>query len=151
MILYWIKDPKHTEINFEGYVGITKDFQRRKKEHINSNRFPKNSEYIIIYEGTKRECKRKEYELRPFSKIGWNLQRGGMLPPDHTGVRRSENTRRLISENNVGMKGKKHSIETRKQMSKSNKPLICCLYCGKLLHHFNLIRHTDTHRRNKNV
>lgn len=147
MILYWIKDPKHKNIKNEGYIGITKDFDRRKKEHQNSKMFSDNCEYIVMFEGTKKECKRKEFELRPKSKIGWNKQRGGMLPPDHTGLKRSSETKKLISQNNVGMKGKKHSIETRRKMSGSNKPLICCIYCGKLLHHFNLKKHSDSHRR----
>jgi hypothetical protein len=145
MLLYWIKSPEHNNVNLQGYVGITEDFDRRKKEHIKSKKFPKECEFIILFEGTRRECKKKEYELRPSSKIGWNLQRGGMLPPDHTGAKRSEKTKKLISQNNVGFKGRQHSNITKRKMSKSNKPLICCIYCRRLLHHFNLIRHANTH------
>ena len=33
---------------------------------------------MILYEGTREECLKREYQLRPSLRIGWNIAQGGM-------------------------------------------------------------------------
>ena len=59
--------------------------------------------------------------LRPKKHIGLNIAAGGGIPPDVTGIKRSDKTKLLMSQNNVGMKGKKHTDETKRKMSETRK------------------------------
>lgn len=143
IFVYWIHHPKHTDVQKDGYVGVTNDPNRRFREHKRSKTtiigkaFIKYGDVLICevlaeasgYE----EAKEIERILRPKSGIGWNLVEGGGLPPNRKGKplseehkkkvsesKRKENlsleTRRLLRESN----GKrKHSNETRKKISKA--------------------------------
>ena len=155
MIVYWIKAKNHTNILEEGYVGITKDLARRMQEHAHSGRFPADFEYEIVFEGSKKECLKKELDLRPSWNIGWNKASGGLIPPSPLGRKHSEKSRKLISENNVGFKGKKHTEASRKKMADSNPRLrACCIVCGyegPLMTLGRYHKHTDTHKGNTNA
>jgi hypothetical protein len=76
----------------QGYVGISKRFQRRIWEHLKltQNRYLKNAinkygwnnlvkEKVLI--GKEDYCLEIEARLRPADKIGWNLVKGGNKPP----------------------------------------------------------------------
>jgi group I intron endonuclease len=128
--VYWIHSKEHNNPFKEGYVGVSKNVQRRIQEHkskkenpILENVFKKYENILvdILFEGDYQHCFEIEKEYRPVENIGWNINCGGSKPPDITGIKRSEQTKKLISENNVGFKGRKHSEETKKRMSESRR------------------------------
>lgn len=47
----------------------------------------------VVYEGTKEECKAKEFVFRPSRLIGWNIAEGGGMPPDNKGKKWNPNRR----------------------------------------------------------
>jgi hypothetical protein len=72
----------------QGYVGITKRKpESRWKEHRKNkswyNDYQDIIEYVIL-EGTAKEIKEKEQELRPYPNMGWNKTAGNIeLPFSH--------------------------------------------------------------------
>lgn len=74
--LYWIFDKNCTDPQTCGYVGITKNIPSRMRNH--RKKFSeKEWEYTILYEGSRDECLKLEFGLRPTQKIGWNIAYGG--------------------------------------------------------------------------
>lgn len=120
-LIYWIHNESETDIETQGYVGITKNLKRRIREHSSKLNFLQNRTVDIFLLGEKEYCKEIEYQLRPKKYIGLNIAAGGGMPPDATGIKRSEKTKLLMSQNNVGFKGRKHSDETKRKMSESRK------------------------------
>ena len=122
MSVYWIHHPNHTNIMSEGYVGITKRFTRRMFEHkaLTTNKYLSNAikkygwdnlvkEVILI--ANKDYCIDIEIKLRSNDAIGWNLVKGGGIPPINTrkgykmsvpawnkGISPSDATKKKISE-----------------------------------------------------
>ncbi len=128
--VYWIHLKKHDNPYEQGYVGVSKNVSRRLEQHksrkenpILNNIFKKHKdvEVSILFVGTHEYCFEVEHQYRPQKEIGWNINEGGISPPNATGIKRSEKTKKLISENNVGFKGKTHSEETKRKMSESRK------------------------------
>ena len=92
--IYWVKRKSYTDPYHEGYIGFSKDPQRRLQEHAS----PKNRsrvsasirkyndvEMVVLYEFEDAvEALRKERDLRPTKYIGWNVAPGGQIPPDIT-------------------------------------------------------------------
>jgi len=90
--VYWIHTPEHTNIFQQGYVGVSKRFERRIWEHlkVSGNAHLKNAinkygwdnlvkeKVIIADEGY---CLEMETKLRPKESIGWNIVMGGGMPP----------------------------------------------------------------------
>ena len=91
--VYWIYYPTlHTNINVEGYVGVTSNIKARFKSHKNNKSnwtvrdSIKNGAIInCIFQGTENACYELEQQLRPYPNIGWNLVAGGGKPPVHYG------------------------------------------------------------------
>jgi predicted GIY-YIG superfamily endonuclease len=90
--VYWIKKFDHIDFNSQGYIGITKHFKRRLREHSKgSNLHLKRaiSKYgwnnlvtVVIAENIDQELALLiEEMLRPNNQIGWNITKGGGLPP----------------------------------------------------------------------
>ena len=111
LTLYWIHLPEHTEEHLEGYVGITMDFDRRMAEH--SKKAPNDHfQNAINKYGWDNLIKEKvvsgpaddiidlEKVFRPSKEIGWNCEPGGGLPPNHTGVKRSQEFCERIAQQN---------------------------------------------------
>lgn len=120
--VYWIHRSEESDIYNQGYVGITNDLERRLKEHRRNGLFVSGDMIAEVFlQGNREYCIEQEILLRPESNIGMNKAPGGSIPPDVTGIKRSEETRKKMSQNNVGMKGKNHSIESRQKMSNSKK------------------------------
>lgn len=78
----------------QGYIGISTNVERRWKEHKagRTNKHLKNAldkyddvQFMIITEGNKDEILRMEEWLRPEENMGWNIAKGGGVPPNHTG------------------------------------------------------------------
>jgi predicted GIY-YIG superfamily endonuclease len=93
--VYWIKSSEHQDPFKEGYIGITsKQVEERFKEHKhnNKNKHLKNLcrkedvEIIKLVENLdENEAKKIETEYRPDENIGWNINKGGDIPPSRKG------------------------------------------------------------------
>jgi predicted GIY-YIG superfamily endonuclease len=92
--VYWIRTPGSKDPFAEGYIGITKNLNKRFSEHRRSAR--KGSNYIVhkaikkygwsglqasaIAVSSIDSCKEQEILLRPSENIGWNICAGGVRP-----------------------------------------------------------------------
>jgi predicted GIY-YIG superfamily endonuclease len=84
--VYWIRENSFSSLD-EGYIGITKDFHKRMKEHkyysCNKNLKSKKWETLVqekLFTGTKNQCLDIEFLLRKEMNIGWNIAKGGNIP-----------------------------------------------------------------------
>ena len=90
--VYWIHHPDHTDMFSQGYIGVSKNAERRWEEHLKKSenrhfRFAINKygwenlvkEQILIAE--EDYCLDIERKLRPAVDIGWNIAIGGGKPP----------------------------------------------------------------------
>jgi len=134
--VYWGHLAEHTDMFSEGYIGVTNDFERRKKNHLRGsdchhfvNAINLHGEKNIIF--TKVLVADEDYaytmegKLRPEPEIGWNIAPGGKKSP-----MRSPETRKKVSEALKGEKnqwygvtgedhplfGYKHSEETKETL-----------------------------------
>lgn len=111
--VYWYHLKDHTDINTQGYVGVTVDLIHRDACHkrygksyglILRNAFNKYGEdniyKDIVFTGSYVEAYALELQLRPAKEIGWNIAVGGGTPPDCSGRVHSEETKRKIAESN---------------------------------------------------
>ena len=115
-LIYWIHSDQEVNIETQGYVGITKDLDRRLKEHAKKPNFLDNRKVDIFIYGDQLYCRQIEKSLRPSRHVGLNIAEGGGLPPDHTGRKLSASHRQKIKDNMVGFKGRTHSEETKAKM-----------------------------------
>lgn len=131
--VYWIHLPNHTDINSEGYVGVSNNPRRRFLEHLNDSkvrndknpffgRVLKKHEHeitqTIIFQGTEEGCYSLEELLRPNKNIGWNANKGGSKPPSKNGWKPSESTKEKWSQ---AFKGRVMSSSWKKNLSLSKK------------------------------
>jgi group I intron endonuclease len=90
--VYWIHTPEHTNIFQQGYVGVSKRFERRIWEHLKlaGNTHLKNAINKYGWENLVKEkviiadenyCLEMEAKLRPKAAVGWNIIMGGGMPP----------------------------------------------------------------------
>jgi hypothetical protein len=105
--VYWIHREVHTDPTTEGYIGITTEFDRRMWKHF---RNPSNIHLAralqkyddikkdILWEGSRDECLLSEFFLRPDVGIGWNINRGGGMPPLLTELPQFDDIRQQISD-----------------------------------------------------
>lgn len=145
-----------------GYIGITKNIDLRWSQHRwnrkNSNphlraallKHKDQLKFSVVADGLDFEtAKWVESILRPFAEMGWNIAKGGQVPPSPKGKKRSEKYRSNISIAKMGEKnpmfGKKvvFSESHRKNLSKAligkprpiaqgkSRPTMKCPYCGK--------------------
>jgi len=152
MILYSVY---HIHIDYclnSGYIGITKNpelrFSQHKWNRKNSNQHLKNAlkkygdvvKFTILAKDLDQEAAELlEEMLRPLPNMGWNIAKGGNIPPNPAGKERSEEYRSNISKAKQGIKnpmyGKKLSFseEHKKKLSETakKKGKIVCPHCGK--------------------
>ncbi len=127
--LYWIKYPHFTDPNNEGYIGITSqevykrfcDHKCNTKNKLLANRCRKEHvEIICLHENlTKDEAKKLEEQYRPIENVGWNINKGGDLPPSRkgktslksklTGENRTEKQKLAAQKHSERMKGNNSS------------------------------------------
>jgi hypothetical protein len=146
--LYWIKYPEHTNPQSEGYIGITSQtIEKRFNNHKHNNKNihlknrcrQENVVAICLHENLlKEEAQKLEEEYRPFENIGWNINKGGDLPPSRKGKCGSKN---LLVGNNRTEKQKVGSLKRSEKIKGNNfsgkrknrvdhkKP---CLNCGNI-------------------
>lgn len=133
--VYWLRLPEHTDMFSEGYIGITRKTTQIRFDHhcraVNSKK-AKNS---IISRAIKKYGKDGlvaetlviceidyavdiEKKLRPSDGIGWNITKGGGLPPlaNRLGHKMPDYVKEKLIEANTG---KKDSEETRLKKSRS--------------------------------
>jgi predicted GIY-YIG superfamily endonuclease len=92
--VYWIRKETHSDIFNEGYVGISKNFKERMRQHKKNKKKTPLTGAIqkyswnqlvkeILYDSlTQEEALTIEGNLRKVERIGWNLQRGGYIGVD---------------------------------------------------------------------
>lgn len=127
MTVYWIHHPSHTDMFTQGYIGITARFVRRMFEHkaLTTNKYLSNAikkygwdnlvkEVILVAD--KEYCVDVETKLRSSDEIGWNLVKGGGIPPINT----RKGYKMSVPAWN---KGKAWSEEQKKQISGGVKKL----------------------------
>lgn len=91
--IYWIHYPEHKNIKTDGYIGISKNPNRRFTEHKKSksnfkvkSAIKKGAELEVLQENlSEDQAKQLEVYLRPTDNIGWNIAAGGSLPPSAKG------------------------------------------------------------------
>jgi len=89
--VYWIHYPYYTDILAEGYIGITTCVERRIKEHMSVNklfkhRIHKGAIVSILHSDLDYNLAiTYEYNLRPYENLGWNIAKGGNIPPSRKG------------------------------------------------------------------
>ena len=96
--VYWSRAPHHSDMTSEGYVGVSKNSNKRwlyghkwahtKGRHDNprlSNAIAKHGWdsliKTVVVVADEAYCYELENKLRPTSDIGWNLALGGCKPP----------------------------------------------------------------------
>lgn len=140
-IVYWIHYKDHTDPYSQGYVGVTVDFERRIKSHINeakngihSNEFLRQHlthndiQIDILHIDEELVCYELERKYRPELNIGWNISKGGGEGGViRTGYKLSEEFREKRKLAMIGNKiaavnkGKPKSEEHRKKIGNALK------------------------------
>jgi predicted GIY-YIG superfamily endonuclease len=91
--LYWIHYPDQKDPMLEGYIGITSDFDARIQTHSKytkyahiKNRMDSGAIATILHNNlTKEQAEDLEWVHRPEENIGWNIAKGGNIPPSRKG------------------------------------------------------------------
>jgi hypothetical protein len=74
---YWVFEDKDC-FSFPhnaGYVGVSENPEDRWRRVRAIKEAPK-ARLVILHEGTREECLKREYQLRPSLRIGWNTGMG---------------------------------------------------------------------------
>lgn len=128
--VYWIHLKDQWDPTEDGYIGVSNNPQRRFEEHKRTKNPMlaegiKNPEVImdILFVGSYECALLRERCFRPRPNMGWNINIGGKAPPNQRGIKKSLETRKLMSENNVGFSGRKHSDETKEKMRKAHQSI----------------------------
>jgi predicted GIY-YIG superfamily endonuclease len=114
--LYWIHYPDQTNPELEGYIGITSDFSKRLQTHSRytkyahiKNRIDSGAIATILKENlTKEQAESLEAAYRPEENIGWNIAKGGNIPPSRKG---KISPKSLLTGDNRTEKQKQGSIK----------------------------------------
>lgn len=119
--VYWIHKVEHTDEFTEGYIGVSRNPNKRWIQHktdANCNRhtnvhlsnaiikYEDTLIYEVIFGGTEEQCFAYELELRPAPLIGWNLMSGGPVG------KITEEGRKKLSEAKKGKTLSEHKKET---------------------------------------
>jgi predicted GIY-YIG superfamily endonuclease len=150
--LYWIKNCNCEDPFKHGYIGITKQsLNERFLDHKNNhkNKYLKNrcrqsdTTIVSLFENlSKDDAQKLEFKYRPEENIGWNINKGGDLPPCRKGKVSEKSLLRGENRTQKQIKGhqlqsetmKKHWAEGRyvnkkKKVSKKERSFNC-LVCG---------------------
>ena len=123
--VYHIRD-KNMSIE-EGYVGVTKNLESRFYDHTNSkyivgkairkHNLSFEDMHVIVSFENEEDAYKYEAELRPKSKMGWNLSFGG-LGGDKSEFTDYSNHSAMFSGENNPYYGVKHDDDIREKISK---------------------------------
>lgn len=90
-VVYWIHYPDHTDPFLQGYIGVSRQFDIRLKQHtsyspIMRNRINKGAIVEVLHSfETEDQAFLQEETYRPYENIGWNINKGGYKPPSMSG------------------------------------------------------------------
>lgn len=113
-MIYYVYHIKRPDMpTTEGYIGITNNPTRRFKEHQSNTHYnPYLQRALQKYNDITLEvihcCFTKEAAIdlellyRPNPQQGWNIAKGGIIPPDQTGYSHTDETKTLISKHSKG-------------------------------------------------
>lgn len=120
--VYWIHYTHFSSLE-EGYIGITSNLNNRLLRHRKSSQnqmvasgLANGAIVTCIFYGDKEACLSLEEELRPRPRIGWNIAKGGGIPPKFTA--HSDESKEKIRQFRMH---KKHSEESKVRMSQSKQ------------------------------
>jgi hypothetical protein len=135
--VYWIRLKSMINPYIEGYVGITKfDIKKRLSQHISTpanvylanalKKYSVDIEIVLIKEVfSLEEAKHVELHYRPNENIGWNLAKGGWVPPSRKNIKSSDKTLEKLRVSHLGQiawnKGITSSDETKTKLSIARK------------------------------
>lgn len=133
--VYWIHHPDHTDMFTQGYVGVTASATKRFNEHKvkTQNKHLKNAinKYgwdslvkEVVLMADKAYCLMIELKLRAEDSIGWNIIKGGGMPPKFTKTGWNH-TKEANEKNRQAHLGKVVSEESKKKLSDSLKKVEC--------------------------
>lgn len=146
--LYWIHLKEHTDPFTEGYIGLTSQTVEQRLDdhkHNHKNRHLRNRcrmDNVVVeclYSNlTQHEVRKLEERYRPIENIGWNINKGGDLPPSRKGKispgsllkgeARTEAQKAGSRMASLKRKGKKLGPQNRVKVDHS-KP---CVLCGNI-------------------
>lgn len=130
--VYWIRGIEHTDINTEGYVGISNQPFRRLKAHTTDTALVGSRlvrervnqqgihsiEHSVIAECVDlTQAQVLEATLRPVANIGWNIKKGGGTSPDCSGRTHTPETKEKIRQSNLITKGSRTYVSPFKGMT----------------------------------
>lgn len=72
--VYWVFEDKDCFVfpHNTGCVGVSEDPEQRWRNVRTTKKAPPKARLVMLYEGTREQCLRREYQLRPSMRIGWN-------------------------------------------------------------------------------
>lgn len=122
MNVYWIRHQDHTDMFHQGYIGVSKNVEKRWYDHktYTENAHLKNAITKYGWDNLVKEvvliadddyCLDIEAKLRPTDQLGWNIVKGGGMPPNALGKKfgpMSDETKAKVS---TAKKGFKHTPE----------------------------------------
>ena len=75
--VYWVFEDKDRFVfpHNAGYVGVSEDPKDRWRRVRAIKKAPK-ARLVVLYEGTREECLKRDHQWRPNPRIGWNTARG---------------------------------------------------------------------------
>lgn len=164
--VYWIKSQEQYDPFKEGYIGITsqplnKRFNdhkhNSKNKHLRNRCRKQDVEIVCLFEDLEPyEAKRIELAMRPDENIGWNINKGGDLPPSRKGKvgvkvklvgdERTEKQKLAAQKHSERMKGNNSSGKRKNKVvhekfcencqkhfiAKQQRTKYCCLKCAAI-------------------
>lgn len=125
-VLYWIHKPEQHDPFSEGYIGISSNLKSRVEYHrkyansVVGKAMRKYGDDIIIetlyVDLSEQNAKSLEEEFRPHDKIGWNLVKGGGLPPSRKNADFAGTKNKYVGDMRTDLQknaSEKHSIRMK--------------------------------------
>ena len=122
-VVYWVHYLEHTDPNTQGYIGVSTQLQKRILTHLQrsphvGNRIKAGAVVTILHEvDSLTEAAVIEFNYRPTEHVGWNINKGGDVPPNKAGKvitgnqtligeQRTEEQKRASAKHSERMKGR---------------------------------------------
>jgi group I intron endonuclease len=135
LAVYWIHHKDHTDMFSQGYIGVSSNVKKRWYDH---NHKPSNAHLQnainkygwdslvkeVLLVANKAYCLMVESQLRSTNQVGWNVVKGGGMPPifTKTGWKHTEEAK---EKNRQAHLGKTLTKEQRQKVSEGLKKVSC--------------------------